>query len=112
RPRRRGKLCAASARRKTFSRSQDGYDAASSCGQVNACPCQLPLRANREIESDSMLKPAKHSAAEGHERSALIAGIAAFATWGLIPGYWKLLKAISPPEILAHRFVWTSLFLV
>src|SRR5438105_1066779 len=59
-----------------------------------------------------MLKSAKHSAAEGHERSALIAGIAAFATWGLIPGYWKLLKTISPPEILAHRFVWTSLFLV
>jgi chloramphenicol-sensitive protein RarD len=59
-----------------------------------------------------MRTPAKHSAAEGHDRSALIAGIAAFATWGLIPGYWKLLKTISPPEILAHRFVWTSVFLV
>jgi chloramphenicol-sensitive protein RarD len=47
-----------------------------------------------------------------HETSALIAGIAAFTTWGLIPGYWKLLKMVSPPEILAHRFVWTSLFLV
>lgn len=46
------------------------------------------------------------------DRSGLIAGIAAFATWGLIPGYWKLLKGVSPPEILAHRFVWTSLFLV
>ncbi len=46
------------------------------------------------------------------QRSALIAGIAAFMTWGLIPGYWKLLKGVSAPEILAHRFVWTSLFLV
>src|SRR5712691_682406 len=73
---------------------------------------KLLLQASREIESDSMLKPAKHSASEGHERSALLAGIAAFATWGLIPGYWKLLRTISPPEILAHRFVWTSLFLV
>ena len=59
-----------------------------------------------------MLTPAKNSAAEGRERSALIAGIAAFTTWGLIPVYWKLLKAVSPPEILAHRFVWTSLFLI
>lgn len=46
------------------------------------------------------------------ERSALIAGFAAFATWGLIPVYWKLLKTVSAPEILAHRFVWTTLFLI
>jgi chloramphenicol-sensitive protein RarD len=46
------------------------------------------------------------------ESSALIAGIAAFATWGLIPVYWKLLGRVSAPEILAHRFVWTSLFLL
>jgi uncharacterized membrane protein len=52
----------------------------------------------------------KHSA-KSHETLALIAGIAAFTTWGLIPVYWKLLKAVSPLEILAHRFVWTSLFL-
>jgi chloramphenicol-sensitive protein RarD len=52
------------------------------------------------------------SPAKARETSALIAGIAAFATWGLIPGYWKLLKGVSPPEILAHRFVWTSLFLI
>ena len=46
-----------------------------------------------------------------HEAAALMAGIAAFTTWGLIPGYWKLLNAVPAPEILAHRFVWTSLFL-
>jgi chloramphenicol-sensitive protein RarD len=46
------------------------------------------------------------------ETSALIAGIAAFATWGLIPVYWKLLRNVSASEILAHRFVWTSLFLI
>ena len=54
----------------------------------------------------------KHSSVAQEDRSGLIAGIAAFATWGLIPGYWKLLKGVSPPEILAHRFVWTSLFLI
>ena len=54
----------------------------------------------------------RKDSAKSHETSALIAGIAAFTTWGLIPVYWKLLKAVSPPEILAHRFVWTSLFLI
>ena len=55
---------------------------------------------------------AKHSSVAQQDRSGLIAGIAAFATWGLIPGYWKFLRVVSPPEILAHRFVWTSLFLI
>jgi chloramphenicol-sensitive protein RarD len=46
-----------------------------------------------------------------HSTGALLAGIAAFVTWGLVPVYWKLLKGIPAPEILAHRFVWTILFL-
>ncbi len=47
-----------------------------------------------------------------HETSALIAGLAAFITWGLVPVYWKLLQSISATEILAHRFVWTFVFMV
>ncbi len=47
-----------------------------------------------------------------HETSALIAGVAAFMTWGLVPVYWKLLRFIPATEILAHRFVWTSAFMV
>ena len=49
---------------------------------------------------------------KSNQTLGFIAGIAAFATWGLIPGYWKFLQSVPPPEILAHRFVWTSLFLV
>lgn len=48
---------------------------------------------------------------KSHRSSALIAGIAAFSVWGLIPGYWKLLKAVPSAEILAHRYLWTTLFL-
>ena len=44
--------------------------------------------------------------------SALIAGIAAFVTWGLVPVYWKLLRFIPAGEILAHRFIWTALFMI
>jgi chloramphenicol-sensitive protein RarD len=52
------------------------------------------------------------AAAKREERSALIAGFAAFATWGLIPVYWKLLKTVPAIEIIAHRFIWTTLFLI
>lgn len=55
---------------------------------------------------------AKHSSVGREDRSGLIAGIAAFGTWGLIPVYWKLFTSISASEILAHRFVWTTGFLV
>jgi chloramphenicol-sensitive protein RarD len=58
-----------------------------------------------------MRVPSEDSAASHDERSALIAGFAAFITWGLVPVYWKLLKSVPALEILAHRFVWTALFL-
>lgn len=46
------------------------------------------------------------------ERSALVAGIAAFVTWGLVPIYWKLLEAVPAAEILSHRFCWTWVFMI
>lgn len=53
-----------------------------------------------------------NAAAKREERSALIAGFAAFGLWGLIPIYWKLLKSVPALEIIAHRFIWTTLFLI
>ncbi|MEO8045009.1 MAG: EamA family transporter RarD [Spartobacteria bacterium] len=47
-----------------------------------------------------------------HETSAIVAGVAAFVTWGLVPVYWKLLRFIPASEILAHRFVWTCVFMI
>lgn len=48
---------------------------------------------------------------KSRETLGLVAGIACFATWGLIPIYWKLIASVPATEILAHRFVWTSIFL-
>src|ERR1700730_6718443 len=48
---------------------------------------------------------------KSRETLGLVAGIACFATWGLIPIYWKLLAPVPATEILAHRFVWTTIFL-
>src|SRR5438105_1817953 len=53
-----------------------------------------------------------HSKSKTRETSAVMAAIAAFVTWGLIPGYWKLMLAVPATEILAHRYVWTTAFLV
>src|SRR3989440_1850203 len=48
---------------------------------------------------------------KSHETLGLVAGIACFTTWGLIPIYWKLIATVPATEILAHRFVWTTIFL-
>lgn len=39
-------------------------------------------------------------------------GIAAYALWGLLPLYWMLLKPAGPIEILAHRIVWSLVFVI
>lgn len=50
---------------------------------------------------------AKHS----QEKPALIAALAAFGMWGLVPIYWKLLTVIPAAQILSHRIVWTTVFM-
>ncbi len=36
--------------------------------------------------------------------------LAAFASWGLLPVYWKFLAGVPSHEILMHRLLWTSVF--
>lgn len=36
--------------------------------------------------------------------------IGAYVLWGSLPVYWKLLKAVPAEEIIAHRIVWSCLF--
>jgi chloramphenicol-sensitive protein RarD len=56
--------------------------------------------------------PTPEQDSKSRQTSALIAGLAAFVIWGLIPGYWKLLKNVPATEILAHRYFWTTCFLI
>jgi chloramphenicol-sensitive protein RarD len=44
------------------------------------------------------------------ERRGYLYGLAAYALWGFFPIYFKLLKPSPPFEILAHRIVWSVLF--
>ena len=38
--------------------------------------------------------------------------LAAYFIWGTMPIYWYLLSAISPYEIVAHRIMWSAVFML
>ena len=42
----------------------------------------------------------------------ILAGIGAYTMWGLFPIYWRLLEKDPAIEILAHRMVWSLIFVV
>jgi chloramphenicol-sensitive protein RarD len=41
----------------------------------------------------------------------VILGLGAYAAWGVMPLYFKALARVAPTEIVAHRIVWSLLFL-
>ena len=41
----------------------------------------------------------------------MLLGLTAYLLWGLFPLYWPLLRPAEATEILAHRIVWSLLFL-
>jgi chloramphenicol-sensitive protein RarD len=43
-------------------------------------------------------------------RRGYLFGLGAYGLWGFFPLYWKLLRPANPIEILAHRIVWSVLF--
>ncbi|MFF1487350.1 EamA family transporter RarD [Streptomyces sp. NPDC058319] len=48
----------------------------------------------------------------GERRTGLLNGFAAYGMWGLVPLFWPLLKPAGAMEILAHRMVWSLVFVV
>lgn len=42
--------------------------------------------------------------------SGMVAAIAAFFLWGILPVYWKALQNVTADEILCHRMVWSLVF--
>ena len=44
-------------------------------------------------------------------RAGLLFGVGAYLLWGVLPLYFKLLAGVSPTEIVAHRIVWSLVFL-
>ncbi|WP_327238577.1 EamA family transporter RarD [Streptomyces sp. NBC_01317] len=48
--------------------------------------------------------------AQSEQRTGLLYGFGAYGMWGLVPLFWPLLKPSAALEILAHRMVWSLLF--
>lgn len=45
-------------------------------------------------------------------RSGVLLGAVAYLCWGFFPLYWPLLDPAGSLEVLAHRFVWSMLFVI
>lgn len=44
------------------------------------------------------------------DKKGIFFALLAFLSWGFLPVYWKELHTVPAPEILAHRIVWSFLF--
>src|SRR5690242_17864531 len=55
--------------------------------------------------------PSSAEAKSGDSPVGFAYGIAAYGLWGVIPLYFKLLTAIPPLEVLAHRAWWSFVVL-
>jgi chloramphenicol-sensitive protein RarD len=46
------------------------------------------------------------------EKAGIFYITAAYIVWGFLPIYWKLIDQVSAGEILAHRIVWSFVFMI
>jgi chloramphenicol-sensitive protein RarD len=46
------------------------------------------------------------------KKNGTLAAFLAYVLWGVLPVYWHGLKGVSPAEILAHRIVWSLVFIL
>lgn len=42
----------------------------------------------------------------------MLFAVGAYILWGILPIYWKLLEQVPAEEVLAHRIIWSFLFLL
>lgn len=48
----------------------------------------------------------------GSNRTGVLYGAGAYIWWGLCPGFFLLLLPAGPLEVVAHRIVWSTVFLM
>lgn len=48
---------------------------------------------------------------QSRTRAGLLFGVGAYLSWGLLPIYFKLVAMVPSTEIVAHRILWSLLFL-
>ncbi|KMM35874.1 EamA family transporter RarD [Guptibacillus hwajinpoensis] len=42
----------------------------------------------------------------------IVAGAGAYFLWGILPLYWKLVATVPSEEVLAHRIIWSFVFMI
>lgn len=52
-----------------------------------------------------------NSSHQPEHHAGLVSAFVSFLFWGITPLYWKLLTTIGATELLAHRIVWSVVFL-
>lgn len=45
-------------------------------------------------------------------KKGLTTGISAYLIWGLLPIYWKAIETIQADAVLAHRIIWSFIFML
>jgi chloramphenicol-sensitive protein RarD len=71
---------------------------------------RLPAGGPRDRDSGDRAAAAA-TAARSRARSGLLYAGSAFFIWGIVPVYFVRLRAVPALEIIAHRLVWSTLFL-
>lgn len=50
--------------------------------------------------------------AQQEKKAGVISAVSAYLFWGFLPIYWKFLSSSPATEILAHRVVWSFVFMI
>ncbi|MDB5705773.1 MAG: rarD [Sphingomonas bacterium] len=58
-----------------------------------------------------MTDPSAPFPASSPERTGILLGVGAYALWGFLPLYLKLLTHVPAVQVLAHRIVWSAIML-
>lgn len=45
-------------------------------------------------------------------KAGMVSATAAYLIWGILPLYWKLVESVPAHEVLAHRIIWSFVFMV
>ena len=53
----------------------------------------------------------RNLSAAQHPRTGFVLGLSAYTFWGVLPIYFKLVAAVPPFDIVAHRVLWSLPYL-
>jgi chloramphenicol-sensitive protein RarD len=64
------------------------------------------------MSRSTVTAPKVAPAFRNERRAGLLAALGAFLLWGLFPLYLRAISSVPPLQVIAHRIVWCSLFVV